>query len=194
MDPNPPTIRLNNGLSRRAAGPGTSQATLWVCSHHPDDEYYQISLDPGCSYKIDFRPSNTAGGNSVTMFGSKVEAALTNQSLTPEQQTLVSRIPLLRCWPSQGTNGPHLDLLVFSIKQETDRPGVPFPDAWRVRLSEDQGTTGSGLSAVLYVNPNGTIDEQSGPGYSNWSQLRVDGNGADLPPPVRTPNNPHHHH
>jgi hypothetical protein len=192
---NPPTIGLNNGLSRRAAGPRTSQATVWVCSHQPDNECYQVSLDPDCFYKIDFQPSNTAGGNSVTMVGSKSETAVRiDQSLTAQQKTLVSRIPLLRCWPSQGTNGPHLDLLVFSIKQETDRPGVPFPDAWLVRLSEDQGTTGSGLSAVVYVYPDGTIDEQSGPGYSNWSQLRVDGTGAELPPPILAHNGHDHHH
>jgi hypothetical protein len=188
---NPATIGLNNSLSRSAAGPGTSQATVLVCSHHPDNEYYQISLDPDCFYKIHFQPSNTA----VTMVGSKLEAAvLTNQPLTPQQETLVSRIPLLRCWPSQGTNGPHLDLLVFSIKQETDGPGVPFPDAWRVKLSDNQGSMGSGLSAVAYVNPDGTIDEQSGPGYSNWSQLRVDGTGAELPPPILAHNGHDHHH
>jgi hypothetical protein len=190
-----PVISLITNFSRSDVGPRPTRATAWVCSAQPDRKFSQISFNPGCFYKFESQPSNTASRVKITMVGSKLEAAIRNErTLTSQQESLVSRLPDMWCEPSPGTNGAHVDLLLFSIKQETDGLGVPFPEAWRVVLSENQGSWGSGLSAVFHVNTEGTIDEQSGPGHSNWSQLRVDGTGADLPPPVRAPNNPHHHH
>jgi hypothetical protein len=77
--------------------------------------------------------------------------------------------------------GGPASISVFSGSKQTVGAGLPFPDAWAVRVLDANGNPAPYAAVYFYANPQGPSVTFLG---SNWAYVAADQNGLAVSPPI----------
>jgi hypothetical protein len=155
--------------------PSEDSATAFVGSRFAE-RIQRVVLDPDRYYIFTLAASGTMDrADELSITG---RATREEQPFQRGQKTV-----LLSCWPDHpDRNGlSYLGLRVLPRRKHTDGPGKKLDYAWETYLTNARPRSGSMLTAVFYVDREGSVHEP-GPDQLSRGEIDIDGEGRPRPP------------